>query len=84
MKRLQDVVGTENEVDGGNWVSRRLLLADAGMGYSVHDTVIKAGTEYESLAANKIGDRMLATPSIADGALFLRTDTHLFRVENAK
>lgn len=45
VKRLEDILGTEGEVDGGNWVSRRLLLADAGMGYSVHDTVIKAGTE---------------------------------------
>ncbi|WP_088103152.1 ectoine synthase [Halalkalibacter urbisdiaboli] len=42
---LKDVVGTEQEVDGGNWVSRRLLLKKDGMGYSVHDTIIKAGTE---------------------------------------
>ena len=45
VKKLEDIVGTEQEVDGGNWVSRRLLLARDGMGYSVHDTVIKAGTE---------------------------------------
>jgi len=45
VRRLQDVIGTEGEVDGGNWVSRRLILARDGMGYSVHDTVIKAGTE---------------------------------------
>lgn len=45
VKRLEEVTGTGGEIDGGNWVSRRLLLADAGMGYSVHDTVIRAGTE---------------------------------------
>lgn len=45
VKRLEDVTGTSDEIDGGNWVSRRLLLADAGMGYSVHDTIIRAGTE---------------------------------------
>ncbi|SDY91757.1 L-ectoine synthase [Evansella caseinilytica] len=43
--KLEDVVGTEQEVNGGNWTSRRLLLAKDGMGYSVHDTIIKAGTE---------------------------------------
>jgi len=45
VKRLEDIIGTEFDVDGGNWVSRRLLLARDKMGYSVHDTIIKAGTE---------------------------------------
>ncbi|MCP3028888.1 ectoine synthase [Halobacillus sp. A5] len=43
--KLEDVLGTENEVKGENWTSRRLLLKKDGMGYSVHDTTIKAGTE---------------------------------------
>lgn len=42
---LNDVLGTEHDVDGGTWVSRRLILKKDGMGYSVHDTIIKAGTE---------------------------------------
>ncbi|WP_059105818.1 ectoine synthase [Shouchella shacheensis] len=43
----KDVLGTEREVEAenGNWVSRRLLLKKDGMGYSVNDTIIKAGTE---------------------------------------
>ncbi len=45
VKKLKDLEGTEHEVDGGNWVSRRLILADDRMGCSVHDTIIKAGTE---------------------------------------
>ena len=43
--KLEDIIGSENEVKGENWTSRRLLLAKDGMGYSVHDTIIKAGTE---------------------------------------
>lgn len=43
--RLADVVGTDREVDTPNWTSRRLLLAGDGMGFSLHDTVIRAGTE---------------------------------------
>lgn len=45
--KLEDVLNTEKEVkaDNGNWVSRRLIFAKDGMGYSMSDTVIKAGTE---------------------------------------
>lgn len=45
VRTLKDILGTEREVDGETWVSRRLVLADDNMGYSVHDTVIRAGTE---------------------------------------
>ncbi len=31
VKTLNDLLGTEHEVKGGNWTSRRLILADAGM-----------------------------------------------------
>ncbi|MDQ0300824.1 L-ectoine synthase [Salibacterium salarium] len=43
--KLEDIIGSDNEVDGGNWVSRRLLLKKDNMGYSVNDTIIRAGTE---------------------------------------
>jgi len=45
VKHLSEITGSDQEVDGGNWVSRRLLLARDGMGYSMHDTIIRAGTE---------------------------------------
>lgn len=45
VKTLNDVLGTTDEVKGGNWTSRRLILQDAGMGFSLHDTLIHAGTE---------------------------------------
>jgi L-ectoine synthase len=45
VRTLQDIVGTDRDVDGGNWSSRRLSLADDGMGFSMHDTVLRAGTE---------------------------------------
>ncbi|TVP84715.1 MAG: ectoine synthase [Alkalicoccus sp.] len=43
--RLEDVINTDQHVKSDNWESRRLLLKKDNMGYSVHDTVIKAGTE---------------------------------------
>ena len=45
VKDLQEIVGTDREVDAANWTSRRLLLSSEGMGFSLHDTVIRAGTE---------------------------------------
>ena len=44
VRRLKDASGTGREVSGDNWTSRRLLLAADGMGFSLHDTVIHAGT----------------------------------------
>ena len=45
VRTLADIVGTDRDVDGGNWSSRRLCLADDRMGFSMHDTVLRAGTE---------------------------------------
>ncbi|MEW6770386.1 MAG: ectoine synthase [Bacillota bacterium] len=45
VKNLEDVAGTENDVVAKNWRSRRLLLKKDGMGFSLHDTIIRAGTE---------------------------------------
>jgi L-ectoine synthase len=45
VRKLEEITGSDQEIDGGNWVSRRLLLARDGMGYSMHDTIIRAGTE---------------------------------------
>lgn len=47
VRKLEDIVGTEKEVfaPNGNWVSRRLLLAEDNMGFSFHETVIYQGTE---------------------------------------
>jgi len=45
VKHLNQVVDTADDVDTAAWNSRRLLLHKDGMGFSMHDTLIKAGTE---------------------------------------
>jgi len=45
VKTLEDVQGTEHDVDGGTWTSRRLIVRDAGVGFSMNDTLIHEGTE---------------------------------------
>lgn len=47
VKHLDDVIGTAADVDTEGWNSRRLIYKDAGVGYSINDTIIKSGTEHE-------------------------------------
>ncbi len=44
-------------------------------------TVIAPGKEYKELAVNQLSDGFMASPAVAGKALFLRTETHLYRVE---
>lgn len=44
-------------------------------------TVIKPGRTFEKLAENHLDDGFLASPAIAGKAFFLRTRTHLYRIE---
>ncbi|GGE13615.1 L-ectoine synthase [Marinithermofilum abyssi] len=44
VKQLEDLIGTDGEVKGETWTSRRLLLKKDNVGFSMHDTIIKAGT----------------------------------------
>jgi L-ectoine synthase len=45
VRSLDDIKGTPQDVAAPTWVSRRLLLARDGMGFSLHETTIFAGTE---------------------------------------
>ena len=47
VRSLEDVDGTERDVAGDGWRSRRLLLAPDRMGFSLHDTTVAAGSELE-------------------------------------
>jgi L-ectoine synthase len=43
VRDIKDIIGTEREVKGEGWTSRRLLLKKDGMGFSFHETIIPAG-----------------------------------------
>lgn len=45
VKHLNDVIDKKDDIDTKTWNARRLLLERDGMGFSLHDTIIKAGTE---------------------------------------
>jgi L-ectoine synthase len=45
--RLENIIGTDRDVVGPGWKSRRLLLKKDGMGFSFHETIIPAGAELQ-------------------------------------
>lgn len=45
IRHLPDILGTHRHVTGNGFESRRMMLADDAVGYSLHDTVVKEGAE---------------------------------------
>ena len=45
-------------------------------------TMIKPGRSYELLATNTLESGCMASPAVSGKALFLRTKTHLYRIES--
>lgn len=54
VRRLREIVGSDRETSATTWVSRRLLLKADGMGFSLHDTVLYAGTKTEMEYQNHV------------------------------
>jgi outer membrane protein assembly factor BamB len=44
-------------------------------------TVIKPGHNYEALATNTLDTGLMASPAVSGKALYLRTKTHIYRIE---
>ncbi len=45
IKRRQDIIGSEYDIDTPTWRSYRMLLKRDGMGFSFNHTIIKAATQ---------------------------------------
>jgi len=54
---------------------RVYFLSEDGVMY-----VVAADPRYELLATNDLGERTLASPAVDDGALYIRTASHLWRI----
>lgn len=68
---------------GGNF-SASPLLAAGNIYFLSEDgatTIVKAGRTFSKVASNQIKGRTFASPVPIEGALFLRTDTKLMRIE---
>ena len=67
---------------GGNYSAspiyandRVLFLSENGVA-----TWVKLGSEFSVLGTNEVSGRTFATPAFSNGAMYLRTDEHLFKI----
>lgn len=68
---------------GGNY-SASPLHADGRLYWFAEDgkvTVLAAGRQFQPLATNQLGDGFMASPAVAGRSLFLRSRSHLYRME---
>src|SRR5438093_3828787 len=54
---------------------RVYLQNESGVGF-----VVKAARSFELLGENDLGERSLASYAVSDGAVFIRTESHLYRI----
>ncbi len=54
VRKLEQLQGTDRSVSAANWTSHRLLLASDGLGFSLHDTILHAGTETKMWYRNHV------------------------------
>lgn len=73
----------QKRLDGGNH-SASPLHADGRVYFFNREgatTVIRAGKTFEKLATNELDSGLMASPAVAGNSLFLRTDSHLYRID---
>ena len=56
---------------------RVYVLSEEGM-----TTVFAPGKQFRRLGASRLDGAALASMAISNGSLFIRTDTHLYRIHN--
>lgn len=97
IRNLRTIQGTERDVKAATWESRRLILKDDGVGFSLHDTVLYAGTVTDMWYKHHIeavycieGEATLTdketghTYEILPGTLYLLNEHDRHRVEVRK
>jgi outer membrane protein assembly factor BamB len=70
------------EHQGGGFSSSP-VAADSRIYLSSEDGdifVVRAGSEYQLLGANPMGERLMATPALSDGRMYVRGEKNLFAI----
>lgn len=73
--RWQERLGLEGEVSASPVTADGKVYVTDERGATA---VVRVGDRPRLLAVNEVGEGVLATPALADGVLFLRSDQHLF------
>ena len=98
IRSVDEIVGSERDVSGDGWRSRRLLRRDDGMNFSLHWTEVKAGVELDLHYQNHLEGNLcvagegevvdLATHAVhalRPGVMYAldKNDHHLLRAKTA-
>ena len=54
IRTIDEITDTDADIQSQNWRSKRIVLAREGVGFSVHETTLYAGTESEFWYQNHI------------------------------
>jgi L-ectoine synthase len=54
VRTLDEITDTDSDIKTPNWRSKRIILAKEGVGFSVHETTLYAGTVNDFWYANHI------------------------------
>ena len=76
--RVVEQKGVED--DGVRLIGGAFELSPSADGQS---TIINPGRKFDQVASNTLDDGLMASPAIDGHALYLRTKTHLYRIENS-
>lgn len=82
--RTGERVYQQRIADKGGAYSASPIAADGKLYLTSEDGeifVVKAGPKYELLASNPMGEVCMATPAISDGMVIVRTQHHVFGIE---
>jgi outer membrane protein assembly factor BamB len=73
-------VWAEKVFDGSDVTASPVMVGDKILMVSEKGEVaaVKAGAEFEELAKAPLGEKVYASPAVADGKVFIRGDSHLF------
>ena len=75
--RQRIAVGSSFAASPWAYNNKIFLLSEDGDTY-----VVQAGAEYQLLGMNPLNDMALASPAVANGSLFIRTQSRLYRIED--
>lgn len=69
---------------GGNYSASLLFANERIYAFSEEGKTVvwEPGTRFRHLAENQLDGSFMASPAVEEKALYLRTDTHLYRIEN--
>ena len=87
VRTLAEVIGTANHVAGEAFESRRILTARDGVGYSLHDTLVRAGTEQRLHYKNHVETNYVIAgegevENVTTGEVFPLGDGSVYTLDN--